>query len=281
MLRDKSTITTKAIIRTTPVDIKPGVGAGYGPARATHGVAPTVGNFLLDNRSRHVPVKSLSSLFGLLAAVSLCSSFMMSKPALAVPGTDYFATTTKPPSQVKSQSNKNISPSHPPEAFGSLAMMSHGSPVVTWFEALDDRIQSLKPTQADRVILNRPFNREKERVEQWIQVARKIAKNYRLCSQTLKGMPVPNNAQGLKEYRDLTADWYLDVATVYEDLIKPRPAARTMEELEDALNEVKGRAQSLTKTSTSLKAMDISLRKQYSVHLARHDDALQQYVRGK
>lgn len=219
--------------------------------------------------------------FGLLTAVTFCLPFIMVTPAMAGPGTDYFATTTKPSTQGKSPPNKHSVP-RPPETLGSLAMMSRGSPVVTWFETFDDAIHSFRPSQADRVILNRPFNREKERVEQWIKVARKIANNYRACSQTLKGMSFPKDAaEGLKEYRDLTADWYLDVATIYEDLIKPRPAAKTMEELEDALNEIKGRAQSLTKTSSSLKAMDVSLRKQYNVHLARHDDALQQYVRGK
>ena len=46
--------------------------------------------------------------------------------------------------------------------------------------------------------------------------------------------PVPGTLVGVKEYRDLTAGWYGDIASIYDELIRPRKAAHTMEEF-DAL----------------------------------------------
>lgn len=156
-----------------------------------------------------------------------------------------------------------------------------GSQAVKWFEKFDDQIYTHKATEADRVILSRPFNQEAERVTEWADVAGKVAKRYRDLCGLLRQMPVPASLAGLKDYRDLTADWYADAAGVYEDLIKPRPPAKTMEELDAALDDIKARSQTLAQTSSNLKSMDMSLRRTYRVHLPRYEDALQQYVRSK
>lgn len=152
---------------------------------------------------------------------------------------------------------------------------------VKWFETMDELVSRRKPTSADRVILSRPFNQEAERVQEWINTAGKVSKNYRELAKLLKQLPVSPGLPGVADYRDLTADWYSDAAAIYEDLIRPRKAARTMEELEEQIQQIKDRAQSLSQANANLKAMDLSLRKTYKVHLARHEDALQQYVRGK
>ncbi len=150
-----------------------------------------------------------------------------------------------------------------------------------WFETVDSLVEKYTPSEADKVILSRPFNQEAERVEQWIKTAKKIINNYHTLAKQLQLVPIPNNNSELKQYISLTSDWYNDSAQVFEDLIKPRTPAKTIEELQEALNEIKTRSDDLSKTKTSLMAMDMSIRKTYNVHYAKQDDALQQYVNRK
>ena len=77
------------------------------------------------------------------------------------------------------------------------------------------------------------------------------------------------------------ADWYQDAAGVYEELIRPRPPARTIEDLQEQLEVVKKRSESLADNIASLKAMDRSLRQQYNVQPALQDDVIQQFARSK
>lgn len=209
-----------------------------------------------------------------IKALSLAIGFASACPAQAAkPGVDYFSAGTHS-SKAKA----------PPAQMPTGAFPADANPedkAVKWFEKLDETIFAHKATAADRVILSRPFNQEAERVQQWTDKAAQVAKQYRQLAKTLKAMPVPDNMPGVKDYRDLTADWYDDVAAIYEDLIRPRAPARTMEELDALLDEIKARSQALAETNKNLKAMDVSLRKTYRVHLARYDDALQQYVRSK
>jgi len=154
-------------------------------------------------------------------------------------------------------------------------------PIATWFEKYDELRDKYHPTDGDKVILTRPLMQEAERVQQWTDTANKISKNYSLLSKAIRNMPLPASASDVKEYRDLMADWYQDAASVYAELIRPRPPARTIEDLQEQLDAIKKRSESLGDNIANLKAMDQSLRQHYQVHPALQDDAIQQFVRSK
>ncbi len=176
----------------------------------------------------------------------------------------------------------HASTSFPTTTQGSFPAASNKSNnAVQWFEKLDEAIATHRVTAAEQVILSRSFNQEVERVQEWSTIAAAVAKRYRALVAILKAMPVPAGFPGTQEYRDLNADWYNDAAGIYEDLIKPRLPAKTVEELDAGLQEIKARAEGLAQTSKNLKNMDMSLRRSYRVHMPRYDDALQQYVRTK
>ncbi len=214
-----------------------------------------------------------------IATASLIAGLMSAGPALAAkppgaqaarPTMDYFSAGASPSKIPLSATT------------GSFPDNSNGNSVaVKWFEQLDDAIFTHRPTAAERVTLSRPFNQDSERVEEWSRTAARVAKRYRELAKILRAMTVPGTIAGVKEFRDSTANWYDDAAGIYEELIKPRPPARTMEELDAALDEIKERAQSLADNNKDIKALELSLRKTYRVHLARYDDALQQYVRAR
>ena len=86
------------------------------------------------------------------------------------------------------------------------------------------------------------------------------------------------NYPGVEDYRDLKAAFFDDEASVYEDLIKPRPGARTIEDLRDQLAEIQSRAQMLKRSGERLLSTDKELRRQYSVHADRHTDGLWAYI---
>lgn len=203
-------------------------------------------------------------------AAGLTLSWLAAVPAHAAPqAAEYFGRVTKPAMRQMREGAARPAIQNPDPAKDLP---------VKWFESFDDAVASHKPSAADRVIMSRPFNQQAERVQQWIETASTVAKNYRQLSRVLRTMTVPAAMPGVAEYRDLAADWYADAASVYEDLIRPRRPSRTMEELEEAINQIKERASSLSQTNANLKAMDMSLRRTYRVHLAKHEDALQQYV---
>jgi hypothetical protein len=163
---------------------------------------------------------------------------------------------------------------------GSMAMMSKSSPQLTWFENFDTTVFSLLPNDEAKVILKRPFNQEAERVVKWTETATKVAHNYRLLAKTLKIASIPADSPALKEFQNLSADWYNDKASVYEDLVRPRAAARTIEDLEAQLKEINDRAESIFQAGKELHHMDVQLRKAYNVHQARETDELWHYVSG-
>jgi hypothetical protein len=184
------------------------------------------------------------------------------------PGGKEKATTPAPPMVLKEE--KPIQ--------GSLAMMSRKTPIVVWFESFDKTEFTMKATDSDRTHLTRPFEKKAERVEEWTQTANKVAKNYRLLASTIRQMDVPENAPGLKDYRDLSAGWYADVALLYEDMIRPRKPSKTIEELDGQVHEIDVRSSQLASQKKNLSQMDLSLRKTYSVHMPKETDALFQYV---
>jgi hypothetical protein len=149
------------------------------------------------------------------------------------------------------------------------------SPAQTWFNAFDTTITAHMPGSSEKVILSRSFNQEAERVGQYKTVAGRVAKNYRELAKQLRDMEVPTTLGGVKEYRDFTAEWYDDAASVYETLLKPKKPAKTIEELDDELKRIKDRAESLKLQKKTLYAMDMNIRNKLKVHL---NDSLWKYV---
>ena len=192
--------------------------------------------------------------------------FSASAGQAATPKGDVFARSTKRSKQATHQVQSSIKLATPTQ----------------WFEAVDNAVVKLRPTAADDAILNRPFNQDPERVDKWCDTAGKVARNYRQLARTVKTLPVPSGmGSDVKEYRTLISDWYDDAALVFEDMIRPRPAATTMEELESQLNDIKQRGQALARSNSDLAKLDKSVRKTYKVHRANYDDALTQYVSRK
>jgi hypothetical protein len=150
-----------------------------------------------------------------------------------------------------------------------------------WFDIYDNLIDTLKPTAQERAILTEPFNQNPDRVNRWIVTAHGVAVKYRNLAAQIKSMQVPSRLSNVQELRDLTADWYNDAASIYEDLIRPRTPAKTREELDQTLAQIKGRADTLAQSNGSLHALDTSLRKSMGVHLALRDDPIRQFVSGK
>lgn len=216
----------------------------------------------------------------MVATVSLSQTSAIAEPSSR--GMDHFATNSnvapqKPAYQVPrtpDQDNRNLGK-------GSGAMFSDQSPALRFFEAMDQEIVVLSPTKTERIKLSQRFNQEAERVQEWIRIAGKIKNQYKLLSKNLKAMTVPPGAADIKEYRDLTAEWYSDAADVYGDLIKPRPPARTMDELEEGLKQIENRARGLQSNRKTLVAMDRDLRREYRVHANQFHDPLRQYVMGQ
>lgn len=165
---------------------------------------------------------------------------------------------------------------------GAGALYSDASPQLTWFEVFDEYVWTLLPTEADKVVLSRPLSGDQalERVQDYIKVCRKISKNYRVLANHVRSLAVPANSPGLKQYQNLKADFYEDMAVVYEDLIRPRKT-RTQEEMQAQLQEVKDRAEQLKVNSNNLLTMDMDLRRTFRVHQPKRTDALRRYVENK
>lgn len=212
-------------------------------------------------------------------ALSLVSSLTCA-PSFANRPSDYISTNGKTSAQPQAKRPDAI-PDPKIGKQGAMAIGSDRTPTVTWFETLDDLKWTMRISEEDRVILKRPLQQELERVQDWMRSAARVSKNYRMLAKEMRSLSVPESAHGVKTFRDLHAEWYDDVALVYEDLIRPRPRARTKEELESTLKEIDDRAQMLKESGKELMAMDMDLRRQHRIHADRHIDALSQYVFGK
>lgn len=163
---------------------------------------------------------------------------------------------------------------------GAGAMDSDASPELTWFEKFDEVSFLGRPNDSERIILNMPFNQEQERVQRWTQTAANVAKRYRLTAQNLRKVQAPAGRADLDEYRTLRMEWFNDAAAVYEEMIKPRQPAQTIEELNEQLRQVKEQANSLGKMNISLLNSDHNLRRKYRVHNPKQSDKLTKYVTG-
>jgi hypothetical protein len=158
---------------------------------------------------------------------------------------------------------------------------SDRTPAVIWFEKYDQLRQQFRPSEKDKVILTRPLMQDPQRVQQFTNTANKISKSYSLLAKSIRSMTVPPGMSDVKEYRDLMADWYQDSAAVYNDLIRPRPPAKTIEDLQEELDAVKKRSEGLANNMANLKAMDRQVREAHKVPMSVEGDAVQKFVQGK
>ncbi|HNB23457.1 MAG TPA: hypothetical protein PKZ32_13605 [Candidatus Melainabacteria bacterium] len=230
--------------------------------------------------------KTASLILAAVAASTLTVSVSTSQAQAGRPNqTDYFSTgghsvpAAKPQqAQQDSKYPKNTDPLAGRQGAGAL--YSDKTPQLDWFETFDEFQWTLLPSEADRAVLSRPLNQELERVQDYIKTSARIAKNYRLLAVNIRKLPVPANSPGLKDYQKLRADFFDDIATVYEDLIRPR-RTRTQEELQEQLREIEERSNQLKVQNNNLLTMDSDLRRTFRVHAPKRTDALRRYVENK
>jgi hypothetical protein len=163
---------------------------------------------------------------------------------------------------------------------GALAMMSGDKPIVHWFEEYDRAKADAKPNPAEQLVLSRPMNQELSRVQEFITTVGRISKRFRALAKTLRKMHVQDNWGQVKDLRDGEADFYEQTASVFEEMIKPRPPSKTMEELQAKQKELQDHANSAKQYGETLISMDRGLRSTFGVHLDRSTDDLAKYVMG-
>jgi hypothetical protein len=204
-----------------------------------------------------------------ILALSLILSLVLNESAGNASNTKVASATTSsaPDAPRVDAFNLNSQPDHSaPAKTGSFGDPENAhTPIAVWFKKFDEeRIKHL-PSSEDKVIIARPINQQAERLVQWSAAAERIAKIYNEFSKLLRKMPVPPGYEGLKDYKDLTADWYQDTAQVFTDYIRPRKPARTIEELEDQVKEAKSHEKGLVKTKSRIVEMEASIRSKYKV----------------
>ena len=221
-------------------------------------------------------------LYSMLSSLLLTCVLWSAVPAIAAPAIpahgDIFARSTS-----TSRSAGGVAPSTTKQPVVKPITFDVRDPNLAahWFDTYDNLIDTLCPTAQERAILTEPFNQNPDRVNRWIVTAHGVAIKYRQLAAQVKAMQVPARLSSVQELRDLTADWYNDAASIYEDLIRPRRPAKTREELDRTLAQIKERADTLAQSNGSLHSLDTSLRKSMSVHLALRDDPIRQFVSGK
>lgn len=229
--------------------------------------------------------KTANLILAAVAASTLTLSVAAPQAQAGRPGSDYFSTgghsvpPAKPaPAQQNTKYPKNTDPLAGRQGAGAL--YSDKTPQLEWFEIYDEYVWTLLPTDSDKAVLTRPINNELERVQDYIKVCSKIAKNYKMLASHVRSLPVPSNSPGLKEYQNLKAGFYEDMSEIYSDLIRPR-RTRTQEELSEQLKDIQDRSEQLKVNNNKLLAMDTELRKNFRVHQPKRTDALRRYVENK
>jgi hypothetical protein len=206
-----------------------------------------------------------------ILALSLSLSLFLNASASSAGNTSVASAATGSPNGAArvdtfsslSQPASNATPQAKPLAFGDPENAK--TPIALWFKTFDaERIKHL-PSSEDKVIIARPINQTAERLVQWTAAAERISKVYNQFSKELRKMPVPSGYEGLKDYKDLTADWYEDTAQAFTDYIRPRKPARTIEELDDQIKEAKNHERGLVKTKSRIVEMEASIRTKYKV----------------
>lgn len=150
-----------------------------------------------------------------------------------------------------------------------------------WFTAMDAYVGAYRPTKKQRYNMREDFGQEVEKVTLFCKTVSEVAHRYRLLAQKLKSLPIPDTLPDpaeVKEYRDLLANWYNSSAAVYEDMIRPRPPARTKEELQRMIQELKDRSEGLKENLALLQEMDSNIRLKCHVDPPKYDDAIGDYT---
>jgi len=230
-----------------------------------------------QSKNQNRKVRAISFAFGLAVL-----GFAFDNAAYAAdkkgPRIDYFGSSTSVEAPKPAHSKTIAKPPVGSAGATSLESVAIKSPEVITFERMDDIRAKYLPTAAEKVIINRSINKQAERLQQWIEAARSISKEFSTCSKSLKTAKVPDDCDDLAEFRDMTSDWYADVALVFSDMVKPRPSAKTIEQLQAEANSFKQRQAGLKTTQTQLALMEEGLRTKYRVHKNIHTDALAKYI---
>jgi len=215
-------------------------------------------------------------------AVGLLAGILASGAAQAGPTNEVFSAMPQGGGKLTAPKTFTAAPANAVAAPGAMDQAgAGGTPETRWFEQLDAIIFSGYPSPLEKSILSRTFNQEAERVQEWTAIAGNVSSRYRRTAKALRNLPVPSNWTEMDQYREARADWFDDAATIYEDMIRPRRPARTIEELNSQLAEISSRADQLGKTKQANRDFDRSLRRRYRVHAPKETDALTGYVTGK
>jgi hypothetical protein len=232
-------------------------------------------------------LKSLSKLqpslitFTSQAMLVVVLALVCSSKVMAGPSNEIFSAV--PDATITRKAPAPPMPANPVAAPGAMAMIQGGpkTPEVIWFENLDEIVFQGHPTNSERILLSTPFNQEAERVQRWTYTANNVAKRYHLTAKQLRHLAVPYERRDLRDYQNQRADWFDDAAQVYEEMLRPRRAAQTIDELESQLRKVKQDAQLLETQKKTILASERDLRRLYRVHAPKHSDALTKYVTGQ
>jgi uncharacterized protein with von Willebrand factor type A (vWA) domain len=231
----------------------------------------------MNSNSPLLNIKLISQL------TAMASTLFLSLPADAVPGADSFQhniNATNTPHHLPQSAKVDMSDKAMVGA-GAGAMFSPQTPIVGWFEKLDEKVGANLPTKQEEFVLNQNLNQELERVQAMTKVYNAISTRYKRLAKEIRSMPVQANWSGVQEYRDNKASFFEDEAEAFTDMIRPRQPAETIEDLRAQLAEVNQKANSLKSEGQTLTAMDRELRKNYSVHAPRYSDQLFIYVHHK
>lgn len=148
--------------------------------------------------------------------------------------------------------------------------------VLVWFEKYDDMVFTLGCSDREKYIIKRPINKEVERLNEWIAAVTSLAQKYRSLAKRIRSLRPPQ--ADLKELQSESADWYDDNAQLCEELIAPRPPAKTYEELERAYKGFVTRSKNLAEVSKSVTELSTKLRQRYDVHQPKYVDESAKFI---
>ncbi len=193
------------------------------------------------------------------------------------PREDFFGRNT-PSAPMRGQASTIHVNIPPPAPNSPHPRVSNTSSPEEWMNAFDEYVDFYMPKRSDSIIINKPFNQESERVMQFCNTIAKVGRNYKILAQKLRSLPAAAEMPESKALRDMTVDWYLDSALVCEDMVRPRPPARTKEELNSMIQDLKDRSENLKLNSEKLAETDTEIRRHYHLQPPKRDDALYTYA---
>ena len=193
------------------------------------------------------------------------------------PREDVFHTNTRPtPPHRSSPPSLTPNPASYPEPTISI---QRGTTPQQWFDSLDILVAFYRPNRDQQMTISMGFDNEVEHVTVYCNTLAAVAKNYRKLVRRMKSMPIPDTIPEARSLRDNSVTWYSNAALLYEDMSRPRPAARTKEELQSMLTDISDRSLSLKESFGRLEMLDKDMRLHYSVTPPKYDDALNEYTR--